>query len=244
MLQDIRFGLRMLIRNPGATALAIVALALGIGGNTAVFSVVNAVLLRPLPVASPDRLVWIWANSPSRNLPFAFTSYSIFAEWQAGTPSLESMSAYSPASASLIVGNDPERVDVMRVNAVFFHMLGVSPIAGRDFLAAEDQPGAPKVAILEYGLWERRFASDRNLIGRTIILDGESVTVTGVLPRGFGFPSKAADVYMPIASSTVREMSMLLPWELMDGSSQACRSRGCRRKSTPFRAAWQMRIRG
>jgi putative ABC transport system permease protein len=204
MLQDIRFGLRMLLRNPGATALATIALALGIGGNTAVFSVVNAVLLRPLPVASPERLVWIWANSPSRNLPFAFTSYYNYAEWKAGMPSLESASAYTPAWASLLIGNDPQRVDIIRVNASFFHMLGITPFAGRDFLAADDQPGAPKVAILEYGLWERRFGSDRGVVGRAIKLDGENVTVAGVLPRGFAFPSKAADIYMPIASSTVR----------------------------------------
>jgi putative ABC transport system permease protein len=194
----------MLLRNPGATALATIALALGIGGNTAVFSVVNAVLLRPLPVASPERLVWIWANSPSRNLPFAFTSYYNYAEWKAGMPSLESASAYTPAWASLLIGNDPERVDIIRVNASFFHMLGITPFAGRDFLAADDQPGAPKVAILEYGLWERRFGSDRGVVGRAIKLDGENVTVAGVLPRGFAFPSKAADIYMPIASSTVR----------------------------------------
>ena len=205
MLQDLRFGFRMLIRNPGATALAVIALALGIGGNTAVFSVVNAVLLRPLPVAEPDRLVWIWANSPRRNLPFAFTSYWAFSEWRAGMPSLESMSAYSPSFASLLVGNDPERINVLHVNSVFFYMLGVAPIAGRDFRAEDDQPGAPKVAILEHAMWERRFASDRAIIGRTIRLDEETVTVAGVLPRGFAFPAATpADVYMPIASSTVR----------------------------------------
>jgi len=168
MLQDIRFGVRMLVRNPGATALAGIALALGIGGNTAVFSVVNAVLLRPLPVAAPDRLVWIWANSPQRNLPFAFTSYSNYAEWIAGMPSLESASAYSPGSASLMIGNDPERVDFLRVNASFFSMLGITPVIGRDFAADDDRPGAPKVAMLSHSLWERRFASDRELVGRTI----------------------------------------------------------------------------
>jgi putative ABC transport system permease protein len=194
----------MLARNPGVTALAVIALALGIGGNTAVFSVVNAVLLRPLPVYAPDRLVWIWANSPSRNLAYAFTAYSTYAAWKAGSPSFESMSAYSPGSATLTIGDDPEQVDILRVNASFFHMLGVNPIAGRDFLAQEDEPGAPKVAILEYGVWERRLGRDRNAIGRAIHLDGESVTVVGVLPRGFSFPNRVADVYVPIARSTVR----------------------------------------
>ncbi len=204
MLQDIRLGLRMLVRNPGVTALAVFALALGIGGNTAVFSVVNAVLLRPLPVADPDRLVWIWANSPRRNLSFAFAAYSTYAEWKSGSQSFQTMSAYAPASATLLVGNEPERVDVMRVNADFFPMLGVTPILGRNFLPAEDQPGAPKIALLAHGLWQRRLGGDRSIIGRTVSLDGEIVAVTGVLPRDFAFPSRPADIYVPIARSSTR----------------------------------------
>jgi putative ABC transport system permease protein len=194
----------MLARNPGLTALATMALALGIGGSTLIFSIVNAVLLKPLPVSDPDRLVWIWANSPSRNLAYAFAAYSTYAEWKAGSASFESISAYSPGSATLLVNNEPERVDLLRVNAGFFPMLGVHPFAGRDFLAAEDQPGAPKVAMLSYPLWQRRFGGDRSVIGRTVNLDGEMVQVNGVLPRGFAFPLKAADIYLPIAHSTVR----------------------------------------
>jgi len=121
------------------------------------------------------------------------------------------MSAYAPASATLLVGNDPERVHVLRVNATFFPMLGIHPATGRNFLAEEDQPGAPKVAILSNALWERRFGRDTSVIGRTINLDGESVAVTGVLPRGFAFgavestfPSLTADIYVPIAHSTAR----------------------------------------
>lgn len=206
MLQDIRFALRLLGRNPGMTALATVALALGIGGSTLIFSVVDAVLLRPLPVSDAGRLVWIWANSPSRNLAYAFTAYSTYAEWKAGSTSFASMSAYSPGSATLGVSNDrdndAERVDLMRVNASFFPMLGVYPVAGRNFLAEEDQPGAPKVAMLSHGLWERRFGGARDIVGRGIDLDGETVRVIGILPRGFEFPVKAADIYLPIASST------------------------------------------
>jgi len=211
MLRDIRFGLRMLARNPGVTALATIALALGIGGSTLIFSVVYAVLLKPLPIADPDRLVFIWANSPSRNLAYAFTAYSTYAEWKAGSPAFESMSAYEPASATLLAGNSPERVDVLQVNATFFPMLGIHPFLGRNFRTAEDQPGAPRVAILTYGLWERRFGGDPTIIGRNINLDGESVAVTGVLPRGsaFGavesaFPNRTADIYVPIAHSTAR----------------------------------------
>jgi putative ABC transport system permease protein len=211
MLQGIRSGLRILVRNPSVTALSTIALALGIGGSTVIFSVVYAVLLEPLRVSDPDRLVWIWANSPSRNLTYAFTAYSTFAEWNAGSPSFESMSAYAPASTTLLVGNEPERVDILRVNATFFPMLGVDPVVGRNFLAEEDQPGAPRVAILSYGLWERRFGRDTSVIGRSINLDGRSVAVTGVLPRDFAFgavesslPNRTADIYVPIAHSTAR----------------------------------------
>src|SRR5262245_11656879 len=185
MLQDIRFGLRILARNPSVTALSTIALALGIGGSTLILSVVYAILLKPLPVADSDRLVWIWANSRSRKVAYVFTAYSTYAEWKAGSSSFESMSVYAPASATLLAGNDPERVDVLRVNSAFFPMLGISPVVGRNFLAEEDQPGAPGVAILSYALWKRRFGRDTSVIGRSINLDGESVVVTGVLPRGF-----------------------------------------------------------
>ena len=201
MLQDIRFGFRMLARNPGVTALASIALALGIGGNTTVFSAVQAVLLKPLPVFEPDRLVWIWANSPSRHLAYAFAAYSTYAEWKAGSTAFETMSAYSPTSATLLAGDNPERVDVLRVNASYFPMLGIHPLAGSDFRTEEDQPGAAKVAILSYELWTRRFGGDPGVIGRGIDLDGESVTVKGILPRGFRFGDRAVDIYMPLALS-------------------------------------------
>jgi putative ABC transport system permease protein len=204
MLQDIRFGLRILARNPGVTALATIALAIGIGGSTAIFSVVDAVLLKPLPVSDPGRLIWIWANSPSRNLAYAFAAYSTFAEWKAGSSSFESMSAYSPGSATLIVGSNAERMDVMRVNAGYLAMLGVHPAAGRDFRTEEDQPGAPRVALLAYGPWVRLFGGDESVVGHSISLNGESVRVIGILPRVFVFPQQSADIYVPIAASTVR----------------------------------------
>jgi putative ABC transport system permease protein len=204
MLHDIRFGLRMLSRNPGVTVLATIALALGIGGSTLIFSVVDAILLKPLPVSDPDRLVWIWANSPSRNLAYAFTAYSTFAEWKAGSPSFESMAAYAPSSATLLLNQDPERVDVFHVNASFFPMLGIYPAIGRNFLPEEDQAGARDVAILSFDLWERRFGRDTGIVGRAIHLDGKSVSVTGILPRGFMFPDRSADIYVPIAHSTAR----------------------------------------
>ena len=204
MLQDIRFGLRMLVRNPAVTALATIALALGIGGSTVIFSVVNAVLLRPLPVSDPDQLVSILANSQSRNLAYLLPAYSTYAEWKANSPSFESMSAFASASATLLLGNDPERVNVLQVNATYFSMLRIHPFVGRNFLSEEDQPGARRVAILSYELWDWRFGRDPDVIGRAINLDGESVAVTGVLPRGFAFPDRTADVYVPIAHNTAR----------------------------------------
>ena len=130
MLEDVRFAARMLARSPALSALATITLALGIGGSTAIFSVVHTVLFRPLPVADPERLVCIWANSPSRNLTYAFPAYSTYAEWKAGSASFESMSAYEVTSSILQVGNSPEQVDVLRVNASYFPMLGIRPVAG------------------------------------------------------------------------------------------------------------------
>ena len=116
------------------------------------------------------------------------------------------MSAYSPGSATLLANGDAEQVDLLRVNANFFPMLGISPLAGRDFLAEEDQPGAPSVAMLSYTLWQARFGGDPSIVGRGMDLDGEMVRVIGILPRGFAFPTRAADVYLPIAPARFVEV--------------------------------------
>lgn len=146
------------------------------------FSAVNAVLLRPLPFRDSDRLVWAWESNPGRNIPYAFMSYANFFDWREHCASFESASAYSPGSANLTAGDEPERVSLQRVNASFFPMLGIEPVLGRDFLPDEDRPGAGRVAILDHGLWQRRFGSDRALIGRQVVLDGESYAVVGILP--------------------------------------------------------------
>jgi putative ABC transport system permease protein len=204
MFEDLRYGLRLMARNPGVTLAAVLALALGIGANTAIFSVVDTVLLRPLPVRDAGSLVWIWASNPARNLPFAFTGYGTYGDWRSQAKSFESMTAYSPGSANLVTGGEPERVDLMRVNASFLHVMGVSPIAGRGFLAEEDRPGAAKAVILDHGLWQRRFGGDRGVIGKSIVLDSDSYTVVGVLPANFRFANRPADVFLPIALSTAR----------------------------------------
>lgn len=193
----------MMARNPGFTAVAALALALGIGANTAMFSVVNTVLLRPLPLKDPDRLLWLWPTNPVRNFPFAFTPYAAFSEWR-NAQSLESISAYAPGSANLTTGGDPDRVSLMRVNSPFFSMLGVRPFLGRDFLAEEDVPGARRVAILDYKLWQRRFGSDPKIINSQVQLDGEPYTIVGVLPANFEFVGRETDLYCPIARTTAR----------------------------------------
>ena len=206
---DLAYGLRTMARAPGVTAIAVLTLALGIGANTAMFSVVNAVLLRPLPYRDPDRLVTIRAQIPSRNIFAAFVEYNTYGEWwRAQSRSFESMAAFSPGSMTLATGGEPERLVSQRVNAGFLQMIGVSPERGRDFLPEEDQPGAPRAAIVSRGLWQRRFGGDSSLIGRAIQLDGISHTVVGILPASFEFYGSDIDVYTPIAASTARAPGM------------------------------------
>jgi putative ABC transport system permease protein len=209
MLKDVSYALRIMGKNPGVTAVAVFTLALGIGANTAMFSVVNAVLLRPLPYNNPEQLVTIPAQIPSMNLFGAFVEYNTYAEWwRAQSQSFQSMSAYTPVSVNLTSGNEPERLFAHRVSAGFLAMIGVRPALGRDFLAEDDQPGAARVAMVSHGLWKRRFGGDPGLIGRPIVLDKNSYTVVGVLPPDFEFYGREVDAYMPIAASTARAPGM------------------------------------
>ncbi len=201
MLQDLRYAARMLIRNPGLTLVVLVTLALGIGANTAIFSVVNTVLLRPLPFREPDRLVWAWAQSPRQGIPFHSYLYPDFVEWRAQAQSFESMAACAPAPVALTNGSaaEAEHVPRLRVSASLLRMLGVRPALGRDFVEADDQPGAPRVALMSHELWQRRYGADRNLVGRAISLDGEDYTVVGVLPPRFRVINHTAQLLTPIA---------------------------------------------
>ena len=205
LFQDVRYGLRMLSKNPGFTVVAVLTLALGIGANTAMFSVVNTVLLRPLPYKDPARLVGIWAGIPSMNISGAFVEYNTFAEyWRAGSHSFQSMVAYSPEWVNMTSDGEPERLFTYRVNAGFLGMIGATPEAGREFLAEEDQPGAPRVAMVSHRLWMRRFGGAPTLVGRTLVLDRNTYTVVGILPADFDFYDREADLYLPIAASTAR----------------------------------------
>ncbi len=186
--QDLRYGLRMLARSPAFTIIATLALALGIGANSAIFSVVNTVLLRPLPYKNPDALMMIWEDATHMGFPLNTPSPANFLDWREQNTVFEGMAAMAQRSFSLTGVGEPERFDGRRVSANLFALLGVEPVLGRSFLPEEDKPGT-RVAILSHGVWQRRFGGESSIIGRPITLDGESYTVVGVMPRGVGLPS-------------------------------------------------------
>lgn len=198
LLKDLRYGARVLVKSPGFTAVAVIALALGIGANSAIFSTVNAVLLRPLPYSDPDRLVEIWEHRPLQNRERTVVSPAEFIAWREQAQSFEQMAAINYVLHNLIGNGEPEQIQSVQVSASFFPMLGVKPSAGRVFLEEEDQPDHNRVAIISYGLWQRRFAGDPDLINQQINLDGNKFTVVGIMPRDFQFP-QLIDLWEPIA---------------------------------------------
>ena len=201
--QDIHYGLRMLRKNPGFTAIAVIALALGIGANSAIFSVVNAILLKPLPYKNPDQLVMIWEEATHLGFPKDTPPPANFIDWRQQATVFDGMAATSYRSFNLTGVGEPERLDGRRVSANLFDFLGVKPIVGRTFVPEEDKPGA-KVVLLNESLWQRRFGGDRSVIGRTLNLNGEPYTVIGVLPHSVRLPSQGNwrdQVWVPIAFS-------------------------------------------
>ena len=187
--QDLRFGARMLMRKPGFTLVAIITLALGIGANTAIFSVVNAVLLRPLPFQNPEQLFTLWERNPKQGYEQNPPAAGNYLDWQAQNRVFAQMAIYDPFRKFNLTHEDlPERIAGAAVSASLFAVLGVGPAQGRVFLPEEEQPGSDQVALVSYGLWRRRFAGDPNLVGKTITLDGRNRTVIGVMPEGFQFP--------------------------------------------------------
>lgn len=183
LLEDIRYGLRMLRKNPGFTAVALLTLALGIGANTAVFSIVNGVLLNPLPFPNPDKLVVLFESKP--NFKEGSISYPNFLDWQRDNRSFTSIAAYRPDSFSLTGASEAEQVRGQMVSADFFSVLGVKPVIGRTFTTAEDQLGAGRVALVSSGFWRRKLSSSPDILGHRIVLDGEGYTIIGVIPASF-----------------------------------------------------------
>lgn len=207
-LQDLRHGARSWAKSPGFTLVAAGTLALGIGANTAIFSVVNGILLRPFPFSEPDRLVVVWERNLGRGFPYMNVSPPNFADWKVRSESLQSMAAFTTRDVTLLA-ETPERVRAGQVSATLFPLLGVSPLAGRFFLPEEDRPGGRRVAIVSHGFWQRRFGGRSGVSGRELPLDGEPHTVVGIMPPGFSFPppislegnlpSQEVEIWTPLA---------------------------------------------
>lgn len=198
LLQDIRYGFRLLIGNPGFTIVAVLALALGIGANTTIFSVVNAVLLKPLPYADADRLVFVWGKNLQRNRPINQVSYPDFAYWKENNTVFERIAASDDASYNLTGDGDPKAIIAYKFDAEFIPMMGIAPTLGRTFLPDETTPGNDRVTILSHRLWQDRYGADPEILGRTLLLDDAAYTVIGVMPPAFEHPKNAA-LWTPLA---------------------------------------------
>ena len=182
--QDLRYGARMLFKQPGFTAIAALTLGLGIGANITIFSVVNAVLLRPLPYPDADRLVFLWSEAPAQNIRERASAYANVADWREQNKSFEDIAASDPTVVTLTGAAEPEQVMSVRASANLFPLLGVAPMLGRTFTADEEQQQA-RVVVLSHGLWRRRFGASPNVLGQTLEIDGASSQVIGVMPERF-----------------------------------------------------------
>ncbi|HYO15468.1 MAG TPA: FtsX-like permease family protein [Thermoanaerobaculia bacterium] len=201
LAQDLRYGARLLRRSPGFTAAAVLTLALGIGANTAVFSVADAVFLRPLPFTEPERLVAVWLNGPDHSV-----SQASFVELREASRSLADVAAYSAWGFTFTGSGEPEMLKGARVSAGMFRLLGARSVLGRTFLPEDGEPGRGKVALLGNRLWHRRFGADPTILGKTITLNGESYTVIGVLQPGFHFPQReSSDLWLPLTIDPAAE---------------------------------------
>lgn len=197
--QDLRYGFRMLIKNPGFTLVAVLAIALGIGANTTMFSTVNALLLRPFSFDHQDRLMMIWERVPEAGFRRGSVAPGNFADWRDQSRSFDAVAAVHKRAFNLTEGDHPERVSGARVSPEFFAALSVKPMRGRVFTNEEGQMGREQVALVKESLWERRYASDPNLVGRQIMVDGRSFTVVGILPKDFNFPVNGSELWTPLA---------------------------------------------
>jgi putative ABC transport system permease protein len=196
LLQDIRFGVRTLAKRPGFALVAVLTLALGIGANTAIFSVVNAVLLRPMPFKDAERLVIVYETTQS--VPRDFISVPNLEDYRSGSRSFEGFATFVPQSVNLTgAGAEPERVVGAFVTSSFFPVLGIQPVRGRAFTPEDDAQGGGQVALLAHELWQRRFGADPEIIGRSLTFNGEPYTVVGIMPAGFRYPTIAPDVLLP-----------------------------------------------
>jgi putative ABC transport system permease protein len=214
LLQDIRYGFRMLLKSPGFTALAVTALALGIGANTAVFSAANAFLREPVSFPQADRLVMPLNLAPGQTVNWSQVSPADYLDWKKQSHSFEEFAAWRWYGADMTGKGDPEKLNGALVSANFFDTLGVMPMMGRPFLPQEEQPGHDHEVILSYGLWQRKFGSDPNVIGKTVDLDGAAYDIVGVMGKDFDFP-QTQEIWRPLAltpaEQTLRSQHYIMP---------------------------------
>ena len=194
---DLRFAWRSLWKNPALTAIAVAALALGIGANTAIFSVVYGVLLKTLPFPEPERVIRVVDSNPTASLPRFSTAPPDFADWRAQNTVFSHLAVNHRDNLNLTGDGEPERLLATRVSGDFFNVFGAKPLLGRPLLPAEDTPGGPKVAVLSYKLWQRRFGGDPGIVGKRLILNGESTLVAGVMPASFEIPQRT-ELWVPM----------------------------------------------
>jgi putative ABC transport system permease protein len=203
--QDLRYGSRTLRRHRGFTLVALVTLALGIGANTTVFTVINAVLLRPLPYQSPEKLVRVWAKNQREGTRLQLSQAEFF-DLQSRNQVFDEIATFFPPGFTLTGTDEPERVGGGRVSASFFPLLGVSPFLGRTFTPEEDRPGTPRIAVISHSIWQRRFGGEKDIIGKAAILSGNSYTIIGVLPENFTTPglgtASTPDIWVPLGTDT------------------------------------------
>jgi putative ABC transport system permease protein len=195
--KDIRYGIRGLAKRPVLTIVAIITLAIGIGANSAIFSTINALLLKPLPLPDPERVVALWDKVPSRGVERNEVAVANYLDWTAQNKSFEQLGIYRWWSTNLTGSDSPERVQGFLVTANFLDIVNVKPTLGRGFSADQNQPGKDAVALLTYSLWQRRFGADPNIVDKTILTNGITRTVIGVMPPEFNYP-KGAEIYAPL----------------------------------------------
>ena len=204
VLNDLRFALRILRKAPAFTTVAVITLALGIGATSAMFSLVDGILLRPLPYAHPGRLVQLRQAYPEIGLDNWALSNENVAMYRDRVHEFASFAAYHPQGATLIQDGQSRRLSVIRATGDFFTVLGVSPAIGRPFGRAEDTPEPANVVVLSYGLWQSAFGGRASVLGTAIDLDGRPTTVIGVMPPGFAFPRPDAQAYLPLGLDPTR----------------------------------------
>ena len=207
LLQDIRYGIRMLRTKPSFTVIVVLALAIGIGANTAIFSVVNAILLRPLPYKNADRISMIWMDNPKLGVSQDWHSYPNYMDYKEQNQSYEDMAAFNDRSFNLTGTGDPVRVVGVWTTASVFSVLGVEPAIGHTFTEAEEEPGKDLVVVLSNGLWQRRFGGDPGIVGQPISMNGVNRTVLGVMPASFTFPEKKTELWIPLAINPQRKQA-------------------------------------